>query len=176
MRSRSLMGVLVALSLAIAGCSGVRGEYLSLFCECVHCDDWDEEFFSEVLSTNADIASIYGCDAEYESLLQCEIDEGECDEDKANWVVEGDGSCTGSMALGLACMVDADCAVLAQPGVTCVAGACSQKVCSGIAIPCMADDECPGEYKCADEQKDLAECEDDGADDKSYVGGVGLQL
>jgi len=172
MRAKALFGVLVSLSLAVSGCSGIRGEYVSLVCECIHCDDWDEEFITEGLAANEEIASIYGCDAEYESLLQCEIDEGECDTDKSNWLVVGDGSCNGSLSLGVTCMTDTECATL--PNATCVAGQCAQKACSDNFTPCATDADCPGEYKCSDEQADLVECEDDGADDKSYVGGVSI--
>lgn len=170
MRAKALIGVLGSLSLFAVGCGGITGEYVSLVCECIHCDDWDEQFISESLDTNAEIAEIYGCDAEFESLVQCEIDEGECNTDKAAWEVVGSGNCNGSLSLGVPCMTDTECATL--PNATCVNMQCAQKACSDNLTPCATDDECPGEYKCADEQADLVECEDDSADDKSYVGGT----
>ena len=167
MRKTSLLVALIPLSLAASGCGGLGGELTDIICECTHCDDWREEKLSAYYDTSLEIAEIYACDAEWEDLMQCLIDEGECNEEKASWSVYEPGDCSGSMDLGTPCTSDAQCAV---PGSSCNGMTCVQKTCAGAGNACQSDSDCPvGEDKCADERADLYDCEDDGADDESYI-------
>lgn len=170
MRAKAFFVGLLPLSLAAAGCGGIGGQLTDLVCECEHCDDWKEEKLIATLGASQEVAAIYGCDIEWESLVQCEIDEGTCEDEEARWSVSEPGECSETMNLGTPCTTDAQCIA---PGSTCntVMGMCQQKSCSGGGPPCSKDSDCSaGEYKCADELKDLVECEDDAADDKSYIG------
>jgi hypothetical protein len=175
MRTKAFFVGLLPLSLAAlggAGCGGLDGELITLICDCEHCDDWREEKLIAASDAAREVASIYGCDAEWESLVQCNIDEGTCDDEEARWSVSEPGSCSETTNLGTPCTSNTQCIA---PGSTCntVMGMCQQKSCSGGGGACSKDSDCSaGEYKCADEQKDLLECEDDAADDKSYIGSV----
>lgn len=171
MRSKAFLAGLLPLSLAAAGCGGLGGELTDLICECEACDDWREDKLLALYASSQEVASIYECDAEWEELIQCEIDEGTCNDDDARWTVSEPGSCSSSIDLPSPCTSDADCSI--TPNSTCNAATmmCQQKVCSGGGNTCSSDDDCTtGEYKCSDELIDLVECEDDAADDKSYVG------
>lgn len=172
MRTKAFFVGLLPLSLAAAGCGGLGGELTDLICECEHCDDWREDKLIASLDASLEVATIYQCDVEWESLVQCEIDEGECDDEEARWSVSEPGSCSSSMDLGTTCASDADCSII--PNATCnlTSMTCQQKVCAGGGGgSCATDADCPtGEFKCADELQDLVECEDDSADNKKYIG------
>jgi hypothetical protein len=174
MRTKAFFVGLLPLSLAAlgaAGCGGLGGELTTLVCECEHCDDWREDKLIASLDASREVAAIYECDVEWESLVQCEIDEGTCDDEEARWSVSEPGSCSSSMDLGTMCTSDAQCSII--PNATCstTTMTCQQRVCAGGGSTCSKDSDCTaGEYKCADELKDLVECEDDAADDKSYIG------
>jgi hypothetical protein len=168
MRTTSLLVALIPLSLAVTGCGGLGGELTDIICDCTHCDDWREEKLIAGYDTSLEIAEIYGCDPEWESLMGCQIDRGECDEDDASWSVYEKGSCSGSLDLMTPCTTDAQCVIA---GSTCNGTTCVQKACSGANTPCASDSDCPvGEDKCEDEREDLFECLDDGADDDTYIG------
>jgi hypothetical protein len=174
MRAKALLAGLLPLSVAavaVAGCGGLGGQLTDAVCQCEHCDDWREDKLIALHDTTRAIATTYGCEAEWESLVQCEIDEGTCDEEKARWSVSEPGKCNASMNLMVTCVTDLDCAAL--QGATCSAATktCTQKICSGGGPTCDSDSDCTaGEYLCLDELQELVECEDDAADDKSYIG------
>ncbi|NUQ71948.1 MAG: hypothetical protein HUU21_00015 [Polyangiaceae bacterium] len=171
MRAKAFFVGLLPLSLAVAGCGGIGGELTDLMCECEHCDDWREDKIIASLDASQEVASIYGCDVEWESVVQCEIDEGSCDDDEARWSVSEPGKCSGTMNLGTTCASDAECSIV--PGATCnlMTMTCQQKTCSGDGSPCTDDNDCDaGEYLCADELQELVECEEDAADNDKYIG------
>lgn len=174
MRAKAFLAGLLPLSVAavaVAGCGGLGGQLTEAVCQCEHCDDWREEKLVALYDTTLEIATTYGCEAEWESLTQCELDEGTCDEEKARWSVSEPGKCNGVMNLMISCVTNAECASV--PGSTCSATTmtCTQKACSGGGPACDTDSDCTaGEYLCLDELQDLVECEDDAADDKSYIG------
>jgi hypothetical protein len=171
MRAKALLVSLLPLSLAALGCGGLGGQLTDLVCECEHCDDWREDKLIALYDASLEVATAYGCEAEWEGLVQCEIDEGTCDDEEARWSVSEPGKCNGSMDLMIPCTTNAQCSI--TPNATCntVTMTCQQKVCSGGGGTCSKDSDCSaGEYKCVDELADLVECEDDAADDKSYIG------
>lgn len=144
MRKTSLLAALIPLSLAAAGCGGLGSELTDVICECTRCDDWKEEKLLAAYDTSREVAEIYGCDVEWEALMECEIAEGECDDENASWSVFEKENCDQNMCggSGAPCQSDSDC-------------------------PATDD-------RCDSEREDLFECEDDSADDKTYIGGGGV--
>ncbi len=175
MRAKAFLAGLLPLSLAALaplGCGGLGGQLTDAVCECEHCDDWREDKLIALYDTSLEIATTYGCEAEWETLVQCELDEGTCDEEKARWSVSEPGKCNSSLNLMVPCMTDADCGTV-QQGSTCspTTMTCTHKACSGGGPTCDSDNDCSaGEYLCLDELQELVECEDDAADDNSYIG------
>jgi hypothetical protein len=75
------------------------------------------------------------------------------------------------MDLLVPCTSDADCSITPNASCSSATMTCQQRVCAGGGGSCATDSDCSsGEYKCNDELLDLIECEDDAADDKSYIG------
>jgi hypothetical protein len=154
------------LSLAALGCGGPEAELASLVCDCEHCNDWREEEVYDGLQTGADVADLYGCIEDWDVYVQCQIDEGRCEEDNANWTLQGPGSCTASLDLMMPCMTDAECAMLGGPGAkTCsVTMTCVTTACVGSNNPCDANSDCPGADQCQSQQDRFNDCINKGSD------------
>lgn len=74
--------------LGATGCTGLAGELTSAVCDCEHCDDWREDELYATLATSKDVASDYGCDIEWEDLMSCQLERGECDDTDAAFEIE----------------------------------------------------------------------------------------
>ncbi len=89
-RSVYLGGVVVWLSVAGAAASGCGQavEYCDLKCECELCND--RVYDACVIDKDGDIeeAEAYGCEDDYDELLQCRMDRADCDDNQ--WRIDGD--------------------------------------------------------------------------------------
>jgi hypothetical protein len=81
--------VALAATLLCAGCgNGLVSDYCEQRCDCENCNDRELDECEIRYSGNADIADIYDCGEEYDTLLQCRIDHGHCDNDY--WTTDND--------------------------------------------------------------------------------------
>jgi hypothetical protein len=157
MRATALFAVSL-LSIAAVGCGGPASELSNLICDCEHCNDWDEEETLDGFKTEQDIADAYGCSDQWDDYMNCQIDEGRCDETQSNWTSNGPGSCSSTLDLGTPCMTSADCN--GGPGTqTCSAMmTCVTTACAGGGGPCDTNADCPGSDPCQSKQDRLSEC------------------
>ncbi len=72
--------LLAALGASTAGCSGSAGEYCDLKCDCEGCND--QEYDECIVHTEAaqDRGSAYDCDEEVDVLMECILNDNDCDE------------------------------------------------------------------------------------------------
>lgn len=164
MRERQRWALLLPLSLAritaaaaatlLTACGSMNADLVEGVCECEHCDDWREQELLAALDSQAGVADAYGCDADFEALVQCQIDEGQCDDTEAKWNLSKPDKC----GTAVPCTMDADCAMI---GSTCgISGKCNSMVCDGDPTKgCTTDKDCPGgKGRCDTEQTDLNDC------------------
>jgi len=170
-------GVITAISLVGAlalahGCASQATTVCELICECEHCNDVEEELSCAQIETSADIAEVYGCDAEWEAYAVCYEEKGKCNEKEASFSTQAPGRCDGLAPTGFPCTTQVDCEQLGS-FLTCDAGQCSQRVCSGPdEYPCENDDDCPGgEDRCQDEAVKLNECQSEASGHDRDIGG-----
>jgi hypothetical protein len=81
-QTRSILAWLAGALLAAAtcGCSSY-GALCEAAAECNRANELDIEACVNDLETEAEVASIYGCDEEWDLLIICIEDEGRCDDD-----------------------------------------------------------------------------------------------
>ena len=72
-------------------------------CNCEDCNDRELEECEVNYEGRADIADIFDCSEEWETMIQCRIDEGHCDND--SWVT--DEECNGDSEDYSDCVDDA---------------------------------------------------------------------
>jgi hypothetical protein len=158
MRATSILKAMLLIGpLAAAGCGSRASQICDLVCECEHCNDYAEDINCIQLQAQQDIAETYECSDQYEAWATCVEEKGECDEDEARFSTSGNGSCSGSLPLGISCAADADCGGFSA---TCQSGMCVQRVCAGTddQFSCETDSDCPGQDRCTDEEQELSEC------------------
>jgi hypothetical protein len=75
-------GAVLVLGSALApqGCAGKAGEVCDAFCECVLCNDREEDECRIDANQNLDRAAAHECDVEAEALADCVVADGECDD------------------------------------------------------------------------------------------------
>lgn len=159
--SRTPKAALVfAAALIVSGCGSKNGELVTEICACEHCDDWKEEELVALLDASSDVADAYACDVEYESLVQCQIDEGICDDEEASFSLAKKGRCDTSVQ----CATDTECAGLG--GACGVSGVCDKKLCAGSTTDtCDKDSDCPSEKnRCETEETELDTCINNGSE------------
>ncbi len=76
---RIALVVVMAAAFLAAGCD-IR-EYCEAWRNCVGGNDEDEKACREQLRTQEDVADIYDCEDDFDTYLQCLINDSECDND-----------------------------------------------------------------------------------------------
>jgi hypothetical protein len=174
---RRLLALLIMLSPAalFPSCTTPAGDACNVYCECEHCNDIADDSVCRYWALQEEWGDIYGCEVEFEAYATCFAEEGECDEEEADYStrpVEQQGSCTGSFDTGVACTGDPDCQA-SFPSATCQT-TCRYPVCNdGNNIPCSSNGECPatiGEDRCEDEANDYQKCVTEASDDPTLFG------
>ncbi|MBI4704023.1 MAG: hypothetical protein HY744_23185 [Deltaproteobacteria bacterium] len=151
----TLVGLLAS---ALVACGSLATTICELECDCEHCNDIKEELECTDREAEMEKADIYGCLDQWEAWASCVENNGECNEQKADWSTRGPGKCA-TGPVGMSCTTGADCA--GYPGSTCDGTQCVSQQCADMGMPCDSDDDCPGgEDRCADEIKSYGECMD----------------
>jgi len=78
--ARALVAALAAATLLAtsAGCSEPGEEVCDAYCDCVDCSERDRDVCLAEQSAEADIASVYDCDAELEDYQSCVVSKADC--------------------------------------------------------------------------------------------------
>jgi hypothetical protein len=75
-----------ALLLALVGCSGRYSDLCTMADDCEGGNDADYDACVSDLETEEDIASNWGCDQEWDELIDCALDNNDCNND--HFVIE----------------------------------------------------------------------------------------
>ena len=162
---------IAATSLLSAGCGSRAGAVCSLVCDCEHCNDYEEEVSCTLYQTQADVADAYGCADQWDAWAACVEEKGTCDDKEANFSTATPGRCNAFEPTTTACMTAADC-VSVDFDLTCEAGMCARRVCSGGGQGCQNDGDCSGDDLCDAEDDALDKC----IDDASKHGGTSVDF
>lgn len=162
---------LAGASALSAGCGSRAGAVCSLVCECEHCNNYEEETSCTLYQTQADVADAYGCADQWDAWAACVEEKGTCDAKEANFTTAKPGQCNAFQPTGATCATQADCDMI-DSELSCEAGFCAQRVCSGGGGSCENDGDCNGDDLCNAEDDALDKC----IDAASKHGGTSIDL
>jgi len=142
------------------GCSSAE-TVCELICDCIHCSDSDKDRTCLQYKTREAVAEAYDCSTQWEAHMACIQEQGTCNEEESSFVLRGLGSCSETQDIGMTCMSQSDCDAVGFPfELTCTAGRCVAKVCSGTFYNCSSDANCVGSgvVLCTAEEDAVREC------------------
>ena len=145
----------------LASCGSHASSVCDLVCECEHCSDLASDNCVTSLEGTAKYSEAYGCDQEFDDLLTCVEDKGECDDKEARFSTSKETTDTcGLVSTGLDCTTDAT-VCNAYPNATCETGQCRYNACAKSMSPCTTAADCPSvgsTDRCEKQQEDLGKC------------------